>query len=108
MAMGREIFSFSNHRPIELFRTGERVAVHLRSAVRGRHTTIAWCPPADLELRRTGLPAGGEWIRTSGSAMRSDRQQRGPGRAASFGGGGGSLNDRLTTPIDLVGRQLLG
>jgi len=26
--------------------------------------------------------AGGEWIRTSGSAMRSHRQQRGPGRAA--------------------------
>jgi hypothetical protein len=24
----------------------------------------------------------GEWIRTSGSAMRSHRQQRGPGRAA--------------------------
>jgi hypothetical protein len=28
------------------------------------------------------LSAGGEWIRTSGSAMRSHRQQRGPGRAA--------------------------
>ena len=29
-----------------------------------------------------GLPAGGEWIRTSGSAMRSHRQPRGPGRPA--------------------------
>src|SRR6516225_5598030 len=32
--------------------------------------------------RETRLSAGGEWIRTSGSAMRSHRQQRGPGRAA--------------------------
>jgi hypothetical protein len=28
------------------------------------------------------LTGGGGWIRTSGSAMRSHRQQRGPGRAA--------------------------
>src|SRR6516164_8914374 len=28
------------------------------------------------------LTAGGKWIRTSGSAMRSRRLQRGPGRAA--------------------------
>ena len=31
---------------------------------------------------RRGLSAGGEWIRTSGSAMRSHRQPRGPGRPA--------------------------
>jgi hypothetical protein len=35
-----------------------------------------------VELALALLPAGGEWIRTSGSAMRSHRQQRGPGRAA--------------------------
>ena len=33
-------------------------------------------------LVRNRLAAGGEWIRTSGSAMRSYRQRRGPGHAA--------------------------
>ena len=48
---------------IELFRKGERVAVHLRSAVRGRHTTIAEHMPsshrryAEWTIERIGREA---------------------------------------------------
>ena len=43
------------------------------------------CPapgPSGERRVRIGFTAGGKWIRTSGSAMRSHREQRSPGRAA--------------------------
>ena len=45
------------------------------------HLGALWAPPLRNQ-RFARLSAGGEWIRTSGSAMRSHRQRRGPGRAA--------------------------